>query len=300
MIDSKSILRELTVQEAMRRLVTRMTYDASLEQATRMMIKYKVNAILVTNEEEVGIGVLSKTDLMGAYYAEMPIESPIEAIMTGPPYFCSPDDSLDSALEKMRARAVHRLFVSGEMPGKAIGVLAYPDIVGILYRYCYRCERSLIRRRGPLSDIPSEDRLKVHEVMTKSVHAQDKDVPLFQVMEGLSSHHLGAALISGKDDEALGIISKSDLLLAYRHGVSPADRAESIMKSPVISCSHHDFLHTAIQTMIFSDIHRLFVHGDSPFHIIGVLSLTDAARVRSGTCRACIATRVKVGETPTH
>jgi signal-transduction protein with cAMP-binding, CBS, and nucleotidyltransferase domain len=297
-IDPKSVLRELTVQEAMRKLVIRVPYRASLEQATRLMIKHKVNAILVTSEEETGIGVLSKTDLMGAYYAEMPIEMPTEAVMTGPPLFCNPDESLDAALEVMRARAVHRLYVSGEMPGKAIGVLAYPDIVGILYRYCYRCERSLTGGRGAQSDISAANRLRVHEVMTTFVHAHDEDVPLFQVMEGLSSYHLGAALITGKHGRALGIISKTDLIIAYRHGVSPAVQARAIMKSPVIACSHNDLLYTAIQTMIFSDLHRLFIYRDDPSQIAGVLSLTDAARVRSGTCRACMATRVKVGGAP--
>jgi signal-transduction protein with cAMP-binding, CBS, and nucleotidyltransferase domain len=293
-IDHKSVLRELTVQEAMRSLVIRMAYHASLEEATRSMIKYKVNAILITNEEETGIGVLSKTDLMSAYYAQMPIETPIETVMTGPPLFCSPGESLDSALEMMRAGAVHRLYVSGEMEGKAIGVLAYPDIVGILYRYCYRCERSLTRRRTAPSDIPPAERLKVHEVMTSSVHARDEGVSLFEVMEGLSSHHLGAALITGKDGRPVGTISKTDLILAYRHGVSPEVEARTVMSSPVIAGSHKDLLCTAIQTMIFSDIHRMFIYGNDPGRIAGVLSLTDAARVRSGTCRACMATRVNI------
>lgn len=279
----------------MRRLVIRSAYNSTLEQATRLMIKYKVNAILVTNEEENGIGVLSKTDLMAAYYSEMAVSSPIEAMMTGPPFFCNPGDPLDEALEKMRSKGVHRLYVSGEMPGKAIGVLAYPDIVGILYRYCYRCERSLTRRRGARADIPDEERLKVREVMTPWVHTHAEDETLFQVMEGLSSHHLGAALITAKEGRPSGIISKTDLILAYKHGIDPNVQARTVMNSPVIACSQGEFLCNAIQTMIFSDVHRLFVYTDDTIGVAGVLSLTDAARIRSGTCRACIATRVTIG-----
>ena len=297
-IDPKSVLRELTVQEAMRKLVIRISCRASLEQATRLMIKYKVNAILVTNEEETGVGVLSKTDLMGAYYAEIPIEVPAETVMTGPPLFCSPEASLDAALEMMRAKAVRRLYVSGDMPGKAIGVLAYPDIVGLLYRYCYRCERSLAGRKGASSEMSPAERLRVYEVMSTSVHTHDEDASLFRVMEGLSSCHLGAALITAGDGRASGIISKTDLIIAYRHGVSPAVQSRVIMKSPVIACSHNDLLYTAIQTMIFSDVHRLYVYREDPGRIVGVLSLTDAARVRSGTCRACMVTRVKIGGAP--
>lgn len=300
-VDRKSVLRELTVQEAMRRLVIRMDCHASIEQATRFMIKYKVNAILVTDEGENGIGVVSKTDLMGAYYAEMPIETPVEAVMTGPPLFCHPDDSLDAALQTMRAKGVHRLYVSGEMPGKATGVLAYPDIVGLLYRYCYRCERSLTRRREAQTEtdhVYAAESLRVHEVMTPSVHTHEEDEPLFQVMEGLSTHHVGATPIMGNGGGASGVISKTDLIIAYRHGIPPTAGARTIMCSPVIACSHGDPLCIAIQTMIFSDVHRLFVYRDEPGQIAGVLSLTDAARVRSGMCRACLATRVTVGGGP--
>jgi predicted transcriptional regulator len=293
-IDRKSVLRELTVQEAMRRLVIRAVYRASIEQVTRLMIKHKVNAVLVTDEEEKGIGVLSKTDVMGAYYAEMLIETPIETIMTGPPLFCQPTDSLDAALDLMRIKGVHRLYVTGDMPEKAIGVLAYPDIVGLLYRYCYRCERSLTRRRGARKEVPPEERLKVHEVMTTSVFSHMEDENLFQVMEGLASHRLGAALITGRNQRPSGVISKTDLIIAYRHGISPTVEARTVMSAPVIACPHDDLLCTAIQTMIFTDVHRMFVYRDDPSRIGGVLSLTDAARVRSGTCRACMATRVRL------
>jgi CBS domain-containing protein len=297
-IDHKSVLRDIKVQEAMRRLVIRSAYHAPIEHAARLMIKYKVNAILVANEEEDGIGVVSKTDLMGAYYAELPIESPVEAVMIGPPLFCHVDDSLDSALEAMRSRSVHRLYVLGDMPGKAVGVLAYPDIAGMLYRYCYRCDRSITRRRGERLDVPPADRIAVHEVMTDSVHSNLEYESLVQVMEGLASHHLGAALIVSGDGLAAGVISKTDLILAYKHGTPSTAEARSIMQSPVISCSFDDPLAVAIQKMIFHDVHRLFVHKGKSENICGVVSLTDAARVRSGSCRACIATRVQIGNAP--
>ncbi|MEN8781624.1 MAG: CBS domain-containing protein, partial [Desulfobacterales bacterium] len=34
-------------------------------------------------------------------------------IMAAPPLFCFPDDSLESAIDQMHARGVHRLYVSG-------------------------------------------------------------------------------------------------------------------------------------------------------------------------------------------
>ncbi|MDK9706415.1 MAG: hypothetical protein OEL83_05135 [Desulforhopalus sp.] len=46
--------------------------------------------------------------------------------------------------------------------------------------------------------------------------------------------------------------------------------------------------------MIVSDIHRLFVHEGNSQDLVGVLSLTDAARGRSGSCHGCVSSRIKV------
>ena len=48
--------------------------------------------------------------------------------------------------------------------------------------------------------------------------------------------------------------------------------------------------------MIFSEVHRLFVYREDPQNIVGVLSLSDAARLRSGSCHACVSSRIKIDE----
>ncbi len=74
-IDYQDVLKDLLVQEAMRRQVIRLPEGAPLEQAIRYSIKYKVNAILITDDQQAGLGVVSKTDLMGAYYAGLPLDT---------------------------------------------------------------------------------------------------------------------------------------------------------------------------------------------------------------------------------
>ena len=84
-IDYQDVLKGLLVREAMRRQVIRLPEQASLEQAIRGTIKFKVNAILITDEQQAGLGVVSKTDLMGAYYAGLPLGTACGAVMMGPP-----------------------------------------------------------------------------------------------------------------------------------------------------------------------------------------------------------------------
>ena len=292
--ERKNVLSHLKVREAMRRLTVHLPHDASLEKAARFTIKYKVNALLVTGQDLEPVGVISKTDLMGAYYAEMPLETPVESVMMAPPLFCRMEDSLEAALESMRTHRVHRLFVLGDDSPEAVGVLANPDIVGLLYRYCHQCERSIIRSRSAGADKSFADRFTVAEVMTPSVQAHRRNESLTQVMEGLSAHRLGAVLISGEQGLPVGVLSKTDLIVAYKHGVPTTTRAEAIMHAPVTTCHQEAPLALAIHKMIFSDVYRLFVHRHDPKNIVGVLSLTDAARIRSGSCRACMSSRIEI------
>jgi CBS domain-containing protein len=293
-IDQKNVLKGLTVAEAMRRQVIAVDLGAPLEKVIRFTIKYKVNAILVTDEQQHAQGVVTKTDLMGAYYVGLPLTTPVKTIMVGPPLFCSQEDSLDTALNTMRSQRIHRLYVHGEDPGRAEGVLAYPDIVGLLYRFCRRCDRSILKKTAGQTEGELAGHLTVREVMTLGVESVSEDKSLLTVMAALAANRLAAVLIRSTDGRPLGVISKTDLIAAYKHGRPHQTPAREIMSTPVRSCHQDDFLALAIQEMIFWDIHRLFVAKGDAQKVVGVLSLSDAARFRSGTCRACLVSRIAV------
>jgi CBS domain-containing protein len=294
-IDHTGVLKGLTVKEAMRRQVVHLFQEAPIAAAIRATIKIKVNAVLVTDEKLMGLGVVSKTDLMGAYYAGLPLEAPVGHIMTGPPVFCSPRDSLDAALDLMRARGIHRLYVTEAAPQQAIGVLAYPDIVGLLYRFCKNCERNVMRRKGGGAAQFFADQYRMREVISAQPLARRDHDSLLQVMETLAAHRFGAVPLLDEDRRPVGVVSKTDLVAAYLHGVSSHTAAGAVMTSPVQGCEQEELLVTALQKMIFSDIHRLFIFKGSPSNLVGVFSLSDAARIRSGTCRACVTSRIEIG-----
>ncbi len=90
-----------------------------------------------------------------------------------------------------------------------------------------------------------------------------------------------------------GVVSKTDLIVAYKHCLSTTiTTAKKIMTSPVQACDGNAPVVEALKTMIFSDVQRLLVYQDSPQNLVGVLSLSDVARFRSGTCRACLVSRI--------
>ncbi len=290
-IIKRHVLTGIRVKEAMRRQVVRLGGNTSLEHCIRHAIKYKVNAILVTDPNDRGMGVVSKTDLMSAYYAGLPLDLSIDSIMVGPPVYCHPDDPLEKALESMQAGGIHRLYVTGDGGETIKGVLAYPDIVGLLYRLCRKCRRNLTVKQKKNPGDSLAEHIRAREVMSLSVKSHFEHDCLFDIMETLSEYRFGAVLIVDSGKSPVGVVSKTDLIVAFRHGIPADTPAKTIMNTPVRTCRENDFLADVIRRMIFSEVHRLFVQSPHGSDTTGVISLTDAALVRSGSCRACTASR---------
>lgn len=287
---NKNSLSAIVVSRAMRRQINCLASTTTVSNSINTLIKYKVNGLLVMDGGGQPVGVVSKTDITGAYYADLPLDSPLEYIMSSPPLFCRPDDPLEKALEQMRDSSVYRLYVKDTDNG-VVGTLAYPDIVGMLYQYCCECEYSHFReQKGMVTGVVK--RGHVRDCMTHEVKSVGEADTLMQVMEELSMYRMGAILVNDECCNPVGVISKTDLILAYKHQVDPQAVAGSIMTVPVRSCMADDLLEDAIRTMIFTDVHRLFVKAPQADTLIGVFSLTDAARNRSGSCHACISSRI--------
>lgn len=290
---TKHTLRGLLVRHAMRRQIVVLPQETSIDHSINHLIKYKINALLVSDAAGSPVGVVSKTDIMGAYYADIPVNTPLQYIMVGPPLLCRQEDPLEKALDTMRGHNVYRLYVLNENNDRIIGALAYPDIVGLLYKYCHNCEYSSLHQKKQSRALLN--RLKkfvVGEIMSKEVKSVATSDSLLQVMDVLSSYRFGAVLVRERANSPCGVISKTDLALAYKHGVSPEAPADRIMSVPIQFCLCDDLLETAIKTMIHSDVHRLFVKAKEADTVVGVFSLSDAARLRSGSCHACISSRI--------
>jgi CBS domain-containing protein len=287
-------LRNLKVSRAMRRQIICLDQNKTIGHGINTIIKHKVNALLAVDSQLQPAGVVSKTDIMGAYYAGLPIDSPLEYIMFSPPLFCKAGDSLETALEQMRTNKVYRLYVTDDKSEDLVGALAYPDIVGLLYQYCHQCEYSHLNRKEQSSKTNAVLRFKVRDLMTTGVKSLPRHETLTTVMETLSAYRFGAMLITDENGLSVGVISKTDLALTYKHGVSPSVAAHKVMSAPVHTCDADSLLEEAIKKMVLADIHRLFVHEGNKKTIVGVLSLTDAARGRSGSCHGCVSSRIKV------
>jgi len=106
---------------------------------------------------------------------------------------------------------------------------------------------------------------------------------------------MGAVLVQDDTRLPLGVVSKTDLIAAYIHESDPTTiAAADIMKRPPLAWEENDLLSETLWVMIYNDVYRMFVYRDRPENMVGVLSLSDAARFRSGSCKACLSSRIQL------
>jgi len=103
----------------------------------------------------------------------------------------------------------------------------------------------------------------------------------------------GHHLVAECRGRAVEITRREMDIVAYLHRIPPEAPARTVMTAGVQACDGNDVLVNALRRMIFADISRLFVYRESPRDIVGVFSLSDATRFRSGTCRACVSSRIR-------
>lgn len=284
---TRSVLTGMTVQSAKRKDVCRLPLNVTIHGCVYHMTRTRSNSVLLEDNNGMPCGLVSKTDVMAAFYAGFPIDTPAENIMNIP-LFCRSEDPVDQILSVMKQNKIHRIYVQSES-GMVQGTLSYFDIVGLMYRYCRTCIKSG-RRPENLNnnDLP---RLVVKDVMTDyilSCFEHDSIQKGIEVLMGIQS---GAILVTDKENYPVGVLSKTDLNRAYAHCVTLDDTVKSIMGRPVVTCFPEESLVDVIQKMFLLNLQRLFVADKETGIANGVLSLSDAARFRSGTCKACSASR---------
>ena len=164
--------------------------------------------------------------------------------------------------------------------------------MGRVFQICRNCRKSRLRPPVGSGDAVSASDSTVAEVMTPRVITSQTTDPLFTVIEALTAHRMSAVLVCDETGHPAGVISKTNLVVAWHHGIDPSSAASDIMNRPVVSCNRSETINQALMPMLLGDMGRIFVHAGNPQTIVGVLSLSDAANHRSGTCRACVSSRM--------
>jgi len=139
----------------------------------------------------------------------------------------------------------------------------------------------------------------VKEVMQRELVTCLVTTPIDHVMRRLVEYGVHALVVVDEDGYAIGIVSQTDVLLAYR--ARPADeatpqRAGEIMSSELITCAPAATLLEAVTLMTRNHIHRLVVAKPDSGHVypLGILSMTDIIRHLNNERSIPVAPRLQV------
>lgn len=99
----------------------------SIMEAVKKMAKYNVGSVVVTDEEDKVIGILTERDLVRLVATSYDLNSPIEKAMTKNPKTIRYDEYVQKAIITMRENNIRHLPVVNK-EGKLVGMISLKDI----------------------------------------------------------------------------------------------------------------------------------------------------------------------------
>lgn len=116
------------VKEIMSSPVVTVRPGSTMGEALALMREKNIGAVVVINDEEYPIGILTETDILRAIAEHKHLlELPVSQIMSKPVIFCTPETSILKAFVTMYENNIRRLPVVKN--GRLIGIVTERDLI---------------------------------------------------------------------------------------------------------------------------------------------------------------------------
>ncbi len=135
-------LDRTTVQDAMHRGVITCAPDTPLKKVARIMNATDVHALIVVDEVDHALGVISHMDLLRVFGQDLHALKAAD-VMTREVHSISPEAPLAEAVQKMLKHRLHRLLVAREEGGARIpvGIISTTDVIDAMWGRPWLWER---------------------------------------------------------------------------------------------------------------------------------------------------------------
>lgn len=95
---TRNVLSGMLVSEVMHKHLTSLPAETVLKDCIRHLYRTKTNAVLLEDNNGIPAGVISKTDMIMAFYSGIDVESKAEEMMNYP-VSCGEKDTIEAVLE---------------------------------------------------------------------------------------------------------------------------------------------------------------------------------------------------------
>ncbi len=122
------IVQELL--DAKNSVVVTVSPTATLAEAARTMVDHRIGALVVADDAERLLGMVTERDLTKAIvdYAVGLVEQRVEDVMTHPVVTCAPHESVVKALYMMNSRHIRHLLILDR--DRLAGIISIGDVTG--------------------------------------------------------------------------------------------------------------------------------------------------------------------------
>ncbi len=113
--------------------------DSVLSMLERLQ-KHRIGAVVVTNKENVPIGIITERDVIQALvtYKEEIFKKQAQDIMSAPVLTLDPDEDINSAVILMTLNGIRRIPITKD--NKLVGLISYRDLTNALHKSYYTLE----------------------------------------------------------------------------------------------------------------------------------------------------------------
>lgn len=240
----------------------------TLGEAAMRLVQNRVHALIVADQDNRPLGILSDVDLLAGEWLSTDAAS-LEAmrtmtagqLMSAPPAAIDADAPASAAAARMRAEHLHRLLVTeGD---RAVGVISVSDLVASL---------------GPTA----VERHTVGDVMSRAIVVCLEETPVTAVARAMTERASRSVIVVNASGQPLGVVTGFDLLALYQGG-DGAQTVGQIMRAP-ITVPPTASLREAADLMLKHHVHRLVV--TNPAHPtgmpLGLISTSDIMAEMAG------------------
>jgi CBS domain-containing protein len=248
--------------------------DTSLGKVATLLTECHVHALVVAEQADLPLGIISDFDLLAGEWLSVDEES-LNTMrrLTARDLMTSPIESVDlrtpvnEAAKRMTKRGIHRMLVTDA--GKPVGVLSISDLVaGIAAQEA--------ARRETVGDVMSDTFLVCRE-----------DNTVLSAARTMTQAGWRSILVVDAKGKLQGVITGHDLVPLAGTTVDVNLKVSELMNRNLITTDIHSSLQEAADIMIQNHCHRVIVvdRSDPESFPLGVISSFDivAAMARPGS-----------------
>ena len=249
------------VRHLMRPTLITCSPDTTLGEAAARLIQNRVHALIVADNSNQPLGILSDIDLLAGEWLSADATSlkvmramTASQLMSTPPTTIDADAPASEAAARIQAERIHRLIVTEG--ARAIGVISVSDLV------------------ASMSQLATERRV-VGDVMSRAIVVCLEGTPLAAVARAMTERVSRSVIVVSAIGSPLGIITGLDLLTLYEAGIGKQTVGQ-IMRTP-LTIHPAASLREAADLMLKHHVHRLVVtNPNQPTGVpLGQISTTD-------------------------